>query len=209
MKDVGTYSILIALAMLAAYPVGRSCYAWVNVVPPTAAMVVRSVAKDGAPAPADSSGQPGAAPQAGPTSMGGLSSDDRMFLQEYVQCDIQQEEVSRGVIAILVSPEVREYVYSILENRNGGKNELMELAQRKGVTIAPAPRIPFRHWLRTAGTVDQHFVQLLNQQNERKCELVEKATASQDPEIATFGKENLPLVRKQREAARELRKCVD
>ena len=209
MKAAGTYSILIALAMLAVYPICLRSYAWVRFAPTTSPTVAAIAAAERVSALPDSQCPAGSAPEAAVASPGGLSSQDRMFLQELAQCDIQQEEVSRGVIAILVSPEVREYVYTILENRNGEKNELMEMARRKGITIAPAPRIPFRHWRRTVGTVDHHFVELLNQQHERKCELIEKATVSRDPEIAAFGRENLPQVRKQWEASRELRKCVE
>ena len=213
MKRRGTYSILIAVAVLAVYSVCLSSYAWVKPAPAisSAASAKGFAAQDSSPAtrlqPAQAPAPLG--PRAILANVSGASNADRVFLQELVQCDVQQEEVSRGVIAILVSPEVREYVYSMLENRAGEKDELLDMARRKGVTIAPAPRIPFRHWLRTAGTVDQHFVRLINQQNERKCELVEQAAGSRDPEIAAFGRDKIPQMRRQWEAARELRKYVE
>ena len=137
-----------------------------------------------------------------------LSDEDRAFLLRANRSLEQQVTVSRGLVAELVYPEVREYAYLVMTDEPATKTALQELAARKGVSVPPAEKITFRKWARGDDTLDRHYVRLVAADNEEVSVLFEKAALSRDADIARYATRTLPIIRNHLKATRDLKKMT-
>jgi putative membrane protein len=139
----------------------------------------------------------------------GLSDADRSFFERAVKSGGQEDIVSRGALSHLVYPNVREYAYMVLNDHTTANVELMALAARKGVVLPAPEKLTYSKWWKGAGSVDQLYVNLMAEDNEAVVELFEKATKSDDAEVATFARNTLPILQNHLNTARDLKKVTD
>ncbi len=139
----------------------------------------------------------------------GLSDADRSFFERAAKSGVQEDEVSRGALSHLVYPEVREYAYMILSDHTAAIAELKGLAARKGVVFPAPEKIAYRKWWKEDGSVDQHYINLMAEDNKEVVELFEKATKSDDVEVATFARKTLPIFQNHLNTARDLKKVTE
>lgn len=138
-------------------------------------------------------GQPGAGQKEST-----LSGDDRDFLRQAAQNGMAELEASKLAQQKATNPEVKSFAAKMVEEHTRTNQELMQLAQSKGVELPDKPSLLQRAKLRMlAGAEGEKFDQRYAENygveaHEDTIELFQEASEeAQDPEVKQFAQKTL------------------
>jgi putative membrane protein len=138
-----------------------------------------------------------------------LDRNDRNFLEKAVQSGLKEVDVSQSVVNRLTNPQVKQFAEMMVTEHSRANAELMSLAAAKGVT-APAKESKFAEkWSKKTDELDEDYMEEMVEDHENAVKLYEKASKSEDAEIAAFARKTLPKLQQHFAQAKELEKLVD
>lgn len=143
-----------------------------------------------------------------PRQAGKLSHADRNFFEEAAKSGMKEVEVSNAVKGRLANAQVREFAVMMASDHSAANSELQALAAAKGVALPAAKKDFTQKWTKKDGDIDEDYVETMEEDHEEAVKLFEKASKSDDPEIAAFAQKTLPKLRQHLETVRTLKRTV-
>lgn len=143
-----------------------------------------------------------------------LSRADRNFFEKAAKSGQKELVVSQTVLSQLSAPGAREFAEMMVREHTAANEELMALAQRKGVDMSDVhesrdqERLT-RRWSDKNDDLNEDYLKEMVKDHEDAVELYEKAAKSEDPEIAAFAQKTLPKLQHHLEMARTQHKSVE
>lgn len=139
-----------------------------------------------------------------------LKGSDKTFLEKAAVCGMKEVSVSQSVLNNLTNPEVRAFAQMIVSDHSNANAELMMLASSKGVTLPAKDTAKLaERWSKKTGDLDEDYVEEMVSDHKDAVELFEKASRSQDAEVAAFAQKTLPKMQHHLEMAKDLEKKID
>ena len=137
-----------------------------------------------------------------------LSSQDRDFIQEAAKGGMMEVHVGKIAQQNGQSAAVKSFGARLVAYHTKANNELMALAQKKGVTItATAPgSSPSGLDSKTGAAFDSAFAKSAVDDHEKDIKAFEtEASSGQDPDVKSWAAKTLPTLRAHLSAAKNLK----
>lgn len=138
-----------------------------------------------------------------------LARSDRNFLEKAVQSGLKEVNVSQAVVSRVTNPQVKQFADMLVTEHSRANAELMTLAASKGVELPAKELKPADKWTKKTDEVDEDYMEEMVSDHENAVKLYEKASKSEDREIAAFARKTLPKLQQHFAQAKELKKSVD
>ena len=138
-----------------------------------------------------------------------LARSDRNFLEKAVQSGLKEVNVSQAVLTRVTNPQVKQFAEMMVTEHSRANAELMTLATSKGVTVPAKELKPADKWSKKTDELDEDYMEEMVSDHDNAVKLYEKATKSEDAEIAAFAQKTLPKLQQHFAKAKELEKMVD
>lgn len=137
-----------------------------------------------------------------------LSHADRNFFEEAAKSGMKEVEVSTAVKGRLTNTEVGAFADTMITDHTAANTELQALAARKGVTLPADKKDYTKKWNKNEKNLDEDYIKSMEDDHEEAVKLFEKASKSDDPDIAAFAQKTLPKLQMHLDHARTLKKSV-
>jgi len=137
-----------------------------------------------------------------------LSRADRNFFEEAAKSGMKEVEVSNAVRARLANPQVRAFAEMMVADHTAANSELQALAGSKGVTLPVERRSHAEKWGDKSGNIDKDYVDEMEDDHEEAVKLFEKASRSDDADIAAFAQKILPKLQHHLTQVRALKQAL-
>ncbi len=137
-----------------------------------------------------------------------LSHADRNFFEEAAKSGMKEVEVSTAVKGRLTNTEVSSFADQMVADHSAANTELMALAARKGVTLPADKKDYAKKWAKNEKNLDEDYIKSMEDDHEEAVKLFEKASKSDDADIAAFAQKTLPKLQMHLDHARMLKKSV-
>jgi putative membrane protein len=137
---------------------------------------------------------------------GKLSHADKNFFEEAAKSGMKEVEVSTAVKGRLTNNEVSSFADTMVADHTAANTELQALAAKKGVTLPADNKDYAQKWSKDKKDLDEDYVKSMEDDHEKAVKLFEKASKSDDPEIAAFAQKTLPKLQQHLDHARMLKK---
>ena len=125
---------------------------------------------------------------------------------------MEEVQVSRLAAERAGNPQLRQFAQRMVQDHETVNRELRALAQSKGVDLT-AEALENRQWdkiaQKKAKEFDEDYVEHLVEAHDDSVDLFEKASKSEDSEIAAFASKHLPTLQQHYSHAKELEKAID
>ena len=138
-----------------------------------------------------------------------LSGSDKAFFEKAAKSGEKEVAVSQAVLPNLKNPQVRAFAQSMISDHTAANTELKSLAMSKGVTLPSMDQKLSAKWSENTKDTDEDYIEEMVSDHKEAVELFEKASKSQDTEIAAFASSKLPKLQHHLESAKALEKTVD
>lgn len=143
-----------------------------------------------------------------------LARADRNFFEKAAKASQKEITVSQTVMGKLTAPGAREFAEMMVRDHTAANEELLALAQRKGADFSDVQNSRdqerfARRWQDNNNDLDEDYLKEMVKDHEDSVELFEKASKSEDPEIAAFAQKTLPKLQHHLEMARTHHKSVE
>jgi putative membrane protein len=138
-----------------------------------------------------------------------LKGSDKAFFEKAAKSGEKEVAVSQAVLPHLTNPQVRSFAQQMISDHTMANTELKSLAMSKGVTLPTMDQKLSAKWSEKKGDTDEDYVEEMISDHKEAVELFEKASKSQDAEIAAFASSTLPKLQHHLESAKELDKMLD
>ncbi|MDB6095055.1 MAG: hypothetical protein JWM32_2617 [Verrucomicrobia bacterium] len=137
-----------------------------------------------------------------------LSHGDRAFFEKAAKSGMKEVAVSQAVTDRLMNAQVKDLAQMMIADHTAANNELSGLAARKGVTLpAGDPKIAEK-WGKKDKGVDKDYLGEMVEDHEDAVKLFEKASKSDDADIAAWAQKTLPALQHHLEMAKTLKKAM-
>lgn len=137
-----------------------------------------------------------------------LSRADRNFFEEAAKSGLKEVEVSNAVRARLVNPQVRAFAEMMVADHTAANIELKALASRKGAALPTERKNHAEKWGDKNGSLDKDYLEEMEDDHEDAIDLFEKASRSDDPDIAAFARKTLPKLQNHLTQVRSLKQAL-
>jgi putative membrane protein len=104
-------------------------------------------------------------------------------------------DVSKAVAGRLGNSECSSLAQMMVADHTAANAELQELAAKKGVTLPEDKPEYGEKWAKKTSDLDEDYLKEMKSDHEDAIELFEKASKSDDPDIAAFATKTLPTLR--------------
>lgn len=160
--------------------------------------------------PMDPSATPVRRADVSATANNNLSHADRTFFEKAAKSGMKEVTVSQAVQAKLMRADSREFAQMMVTDHTMANNELMALAARKGVML-PADEAKdaqkwSEKWSKNNKDVDDEYLSTMVDDHQEAVKLFEKASKSDDPDIAAFAQKMLPKLQQHLDHVKMLKK---
>lgn len=125
---------------------------------------------------------------------GKLSHRDKAFIEKAAKSGMKEVEVSQAVLAKLSAGPVRDFAQTMINDHQQANQELQALAAKKGVTLPNDNDKWARKWADNDKDVADEYIGEMKDDHKDAVDLFEKATKSEDPDIAAFARKTLPTL---------------
>jgi len=142
----------------------------------------------------------------------GLSHSDKSFLEKAAKSGAKEVEVSQAVEGRITDPQVKSFAQMMISDHMAANTELLALAARKGVSIPSENVKVAEKWSKKSAKdkdLDEDYVKEMKEDHEDAVKLFEKASKSDDPDIAAFARKTLPSLQHHLSMVKELKKTVN
>lgn len=126
---------------------------------------------------------------------GKLSHKDRNFIEEAAKSGMKEVQVSQAVMAKLTVPAAKDFANMMVNDHTQANAKLTALAAQKGVALPEASERVVHKWANNDHNVDHDYIEQMEEDHKDAIKLFEKASKSDDPDIAAFAQETLPKLR--------------
>jgi putative membrane protein len=137
-----------------------------------------------------------------------LDRGDRAFFEKAAKAGMKEVEISQAVSSRLTNSQVRDFAQSMVTDHSAANTELMALAARKGVVLPADKMKASEKWAKKDRDLDGDYLKEMEDDHEEAVKLFEKASKSDDSDIAAFAQKTLPTLRHHLETVRTLRTTV-
>jgi putative membrane protein len=135
-----------------------------------------------------------------------IKGHDKTFFEKAAKSGEKEVVVSRAVLPNLSNPEVKAFAESMVSDHTKANAELKALATSKGVTLpALEPKIGAK-WVDKTKDLDENYLEEMISDHKDAVELFEKASKSEDRDIAAFASATLPKLEHHLASAKGLKK---
>jgi putative membrane protein len=131
-----------------------------------------------------------------------LSRADRNFLEKAAKSGMKEVEVSQAVLGRLTNQSVQQFAQMMVNDHTAANTELKALAAQKGVALTDETERYTQKWSDNKRNLDKDYVDEMEDDHKDAIDLFEKATKSDDPDIAAFARKTLPKLQQHREQLR-------
>lgn len=135
-----------------------------------------------------------------------LSHADKNFFEEAAKSGMKEVEVSSAVKDRLANPEAKSFADMMVADHSAANTELQALAAKKGVMLPADKKDYTKKWNKNEKNLDEDYVKAMEDDHEDAVKLFEKASKSDDPDIAAFAQKTLPKLQQHLDHARTLKK---
>jgi putative membrane protein len=150
-----------------------------------------------------------ALPTPTPTPAGSLDHADRAFMKKAAAAGMKEVAISQAVVDRLTNPQLKEFARQMVTDHTNANNELMALAQQKGVELPQKDETSLSEsWSEKGGDLDRKYVKTMVEDHEEAVKLFTKGSQSRDPDVAAFAQKTLPVVQHHLEMAKDLKTSV-
>jgi putative membrane protein len=167
-----------------------------------------SSATGGQAAPA---AQPGTGARNAPDNKAKLARADRKFIEHAAEGGMFEVQVSQLAASKATDPQVKSFAGMLVDQHTAANNELVKIANAKGVELPAAPRHSMRRDIdklgkRKGADFDEHFVREVGiKDHEKNIKMFEKASKDvKDADLKAFVDKTLPALREHLAAAQKL-----
>jgi putative membrane protein len=140
-----------------------------------------------------------------------LARGDRKFVQEAAGSGMFEVQVSQLAATKAVDPNVKSYASMLVDHHTAANNELIQLANMKGVELPAAPPRGLRKEIEKIGKksgadLDKEYIKEVGiKAHEKDIKMFEKASKDlKDPQLKAFADKTLPTLRQHLAAAQAL-----
>lgn len=139
-----------------------------------------------------------------------LSRADRTFFEKAAKSGMKEVAVSQTAMDRLVNPQAKAFAQMMVTDHSNANAELMALAEKKGVTLPPKDDMKLMEkWSKKTADMDEDYMEEMVDDHQEAVELFEKASKSEDAEIAAFARKTLPTLQHHLTMAKDLKKALD
>jgi putative membrane protein len=150
-----------------------------------------------------------ALPTPTPTQTGSLDHADRSFLRKAATAGMKEITVSQAVLERLTNPQLKEFARQMVTDHTNVNNQLMTLAQQKGVELPQKDETSLTEkWTEKGGDLDKKYIKTMVSDHEEAVKLFTKAAQSSDPDVAAFAQKTLPVLQHHLEMAKDLNTSI-
>ncbi|MDB5873802.1 MAG: hypothetical protein JWQ07_3244 [Ramlibacter sp.] len=136
---------------------------------------------------------------------------DRKFIQKAAEGGMFEVQVAQLAASKAADPNVKSFADTLVKEHSDANNELVQLANSKGVELPAAPPHGMRKDIekmgkRTGADFDQHFVREIGiKDHEKDIKMFEKGSEKvKDPQLKTWIDKTLPHLRQHLAMAQKL-----
>ncbi|HZP61425.1 MAG TPA: DUF4142 domain-containing protein [Opitutaceae bacterium] len=144
----------------------------------------------------------------GHSGVGSLFDSDARFIKKAAQSSMKEVEVSQAVLPKLSNPDVRNFAQMMVTDHTQANTDLQTLAQTKQVSLPETKERWTKKWSEKTSDVDKDYIKEMVSDHKEAVKLFEKATKSNDPEIAGFAQKTLPTLQHHLEMAQSLKSAL-
>jgi Predicted outer membrane protein len=141
-----------------------------------------------------------------------LSRADRNFFEKAAKSGMKEVSVSQATLDRLMNPQAKAFAQMMVSDHSKANSELMELAAKKGAMLPmkddTASKL-MEKWSKKTDDLDEDYIDEMVDDHQEAVALFEKATKSEDPEIAAFARKTLPTLQHHLTMAKDLKKVLD
>ena len=146
-------------------------------------------------------------PTPAPTSS--LDHSDKSFIRKAAKAGMKEVAISQAVQDRLRNPQLKEFARQMVNDHTNANNQLMALAQQKGVEMPEKDETSLSEkWTEKGGDLDKEYIKTMVDDHEEAVKLFTKASQSRDPDVAAFAQKTLPVVEHHLEMAKDLNTSV-
>lgn len=142
---------------------------------------------------------------------GGIARADRKFIGDAVNSGMFEVQVSQLAASKATDPNVKSFASMLVDHHTAANNELVKIANARGVELPAAPKRALRRDIEKLGkkdgdAFDRDFVRNVGiKAHEKDIKLFRKASKDvKDPELKAFVDKTLPTLQDHLAAAQQL-----
>jgi len=134
---------------------------------------------------------------------------DRAFFEKAAKSGKKEVAVSQAVMGRLTNPQVEAFANTMVADHTAANTGLMRLAVSKGVAMPETDTAKLMEkWTEKDGSLDKKYLHEMIEDHEEAVKLFEKASKSDDAEIAAFAQRTLPTLQHHLQMAKDLKKTL-
>jgi putative membrane protein len=134
---------------------------------------------------------------------------ERAFMKKAAKAGMKEIAISQAVLDHLANPQLKEFARQMITDHTNANNQLLALAQQKGVEIPPKDEASLTEgWSEKTGDVDRKYIDVMVSDHEEAVKLFEKASQSSDADVAAFAQKTLPVIQHHLQMAKDLKASI-
>ena len=140
-----------------------------------------------------------------------LGRSGRSFIKDAAKSGMAEVTISKASVDRLQSQPVKDFAQMMISDHGAVNAELMALAMTKGVTLPMDDKDATKlqeKWSKKTKDLDEDYLKKMVEDHEDAVKLFEKASKSDDAEIAAFARKTLPALKQHYEMAKTLKKST-
>ncbi|MEO6994542.1 MAG: DUF4142 domain-containing protein [Lacunisphaera sp.] len=137
-----------------------------------------------------------------------LSHSDRSFLEKAAKSGMKEVDVSKAVEGRVMDPQIKSTAQMMITDHTAANTELMALAAEKGVALPADDMKASEKWSKKDKDLGKDYIKEMKEDHEDAVKLFEKASKSDDPEIAAFARKTLPTLQHHLAMVKEIDKTL-
>jgi putative membrane protein len=133
---------------------------------------------------------------------------DKAFFDKAATSGMEEVAISTGALDRLTNPQIKDFAQMMVTDHNAVNAELTALAAKKGVTLPPKDKdiqSKTEKWSKKTKGVDEDYVKQMISDHEDAVKLFEKASKSDDADVAAFAQKTLPSLQHHLDMAKSLK----
>jgi putative membrane protein len=146
----------------------------------------------------------------GQQQSGTTASADRRFLTEAAQGGLAEVSLGRLALERAASADVKQYAQRMIDDHTKSNNELMQIAQGRGVTLPTEPNAQHRAMMRkmeklSGADFEREYMRSQLKDHEKMTALFERqGRSARDAEVKAFAEKTLPSLHEHHQMARDV-----
>ena len=140
-----------------------------------------------------------------------VSHSEKSFFEKAAKSGMKEVDVSQAVVGRVTNPQVKDLAQMMITDHTAANMELMALAARKGVTLPDENKAEKagEKWAKKKDKdLDEDYLGEMKEDHEEAVKLFEKASKSEDADVAAFASKTLPKLQHHLEMVKSLKKTV-